>query len=122
MATEEEIEGVARVCHDANRAWQIASGDPAVSPPWDEAPDWQRASALDGVRKALGGATGEQLHQAWCDFKTGDGWVYGPVKDEDAKTHPCLVPYRELPPEQRRKDALFAAIVAALTSEENSHG
>lgn len=122
MATDEEIEGIARVCHDANRAWQIASGDPAVSPAWDEAPDWQRASALDGVHKALDGASGEELHQDWCDFKTGDGWVYGPLKDEAAKTHPCLVPYSELPVEQRRKDDLFAAIVAALTPKEASDG
>lgn len=122
MPTAQEIEGIARVCHDANRAWQIASGDPAVSPAWDDAPDWQRASAVDGVHKALNGATGEQLHQDWCDFKTNDGWVYGAVKDETAKTHPCLVPYSELPAEQLRKDDLFAAIVAALTSKENGHG
>jgi hypothetical protein len=122
MATDVELTGIARVCHDANRAWQIASGDPAVSPLRDEAPDWQRASAIDGVRKALNGASSEQLHQDWCDFKTGDGWVYGSIKDETTKTHPCLVPYSELPPEQRRKDALFAAIVAALTSEENTDG
>lgn len=122
MATDKEIEGIARVCHDANRAWQIASDDPVVSPAWDEAPDWQRASALEGVSKALDGASGEQLHQDWCDFKSGDGWVYGPVKDEAAKTHPCLVPYSELPPEQRRKDDLFAAIVAALTTKEAGRG
>ncbi|MFE7233906.1 RyR domain-containing protein [Streptomyces sp. NPDC057596] len=122
MATDKEIGDIARVCHDANRAWQIATGDPVVSPQWDEAPEWQQVSAVDGVRKALGGATGEQLHQDWCDFKTSDGWVYGPVKDETAKTHPCLVPYSELPAEQRRKDALFAAIVAALTSKENHDG
>lgn len=122
MSDDKLIGDVARVCHDANRAWQIATGDPAVSPPWDDAPEWQRASAIEGVRKALEGATGEQLHQDWCDFKTDDGWVYGDVKDETAKTHPCLVPYSELPVEQRRKDALFAAIVAALTSKENHDG
>ncbi|WP_202551633.1 RyR domain-containing protein [Streptomyces sp. SID8352] len=93
-----------------------------MSPSWDESPEWQRVSAIQGVRKALEGATPEQLHQDWCDFKTSDGWVYGPVKDEAAKTHPCLMSYRDLPPEQRRKDALFAAIVAALTSEESHDG
>lgn len=122
MADGKRIGDISRVCHDANRAWQIASGDPAVSPPWDEAPEWQRASAVDGVRQAQNGATSEQLHQSWCDFKTEDGWVYGPAKDEAAKTHPCLVPYSELPVEQRRKDDLFAAIVAALTPKEASDG
>ncbi|MFD8771450.1 RyR domain-containing protein [Streptomyces sp. NPDC059916] len=122
MPTDKEVGDIARVCHDANRAWQIASGDPAVSPAWDDAPDWQRASAIDGVCKALDGATSEQLHRDWCDFKTDGGWVFGPVKDETAKTHPCLVPYSELPVEQRRKDDLFAAIVAALTPKESSDG
>lgn len=122
MATDKEIGDIARVCHDANRAWQIGSGDPAVSPAWDDAPEWQKASAIDGVHKAIHGASGERLHQDWCDFKTDDGWVYGPVKDETAKTHPCLVPYSELPAEQRRKDDLFAAIVAALTSKEHGNG
>lgn len=109
-----KIEDIARVTHEANRAIQIATGDPAVSPHWDEAPEWQRESAIDGVEKALAGATHEQLHESWCTFKHAGGWVYGPTKDEAARTHPCLVPYAELPEEQRKKDAVFAAIVAAL--------
>lgn len=40
--------------------------------------------------------------------------VYGEVKDGEAKTHPCLVPYEQLPPAQRLKDDLFAAIVRTL--------
>lgn len=114
MATDEEI---ARVAHEANRAWQVVTGDPAPSPSWDDAPEWQRSSAIDGVRHARDGATAEQLHQTWSDFKTGDGWVYGPVKDEPSRTHPCLVPYADLAPEQHRKDDLFQAIVTALTLE-----
>jgi hypothetical protein len=102
---------IARVCHEANRALQVLQGDPAVSPAWDDAPDWQCASAADGVVQALAGATPEQLHESWCEFKRADGWTYGPVKDAGARTHPCLVPYAELPAAQR----LFAAIVAALS-------
>ncbi|MET8818443.1 RyR domain-containing protein [Streptomyces rochei] len=110
-----DVEAIARVCHDANRAWQIVTGDPAPSPPWDEAPQWQRDSAVDGVRHALNGASPEQMHQAWCDFKAAAGWTYGPVKDAAARTHPCLVPYAELDPAQHRKDDLFVAIVRALS-------
>ena len=43
--------------------------------------------------------------------KVATGWKYGPVKNPDAKEHPCMVPYAELPPEQRRKDALYLAMV-----------
>ncbi|KJF21943.1 hypothetical protein C7T36_18355 [Rhodococcus sp. AD45-ID] len=105
---------IARVCHEANRELQWITGDPNPSPPWDDAPDDQRASAIEGIQKALDGATPEQLHESWCAFKRADGWVFGEVKDADAKTHPCLVAYSELPAEQKAKDALFSAIVDAL--------
>ena len=42
------------------------------------------------------------------------GWSYGPVHDPVAKLHPNMVPYDQLTPEQRQKDALFLAVVRAL--------
>jgi hypothetical protein len=108
-----DVEAIARVCHEANRAWCEAHGDRSQVG-WDAAADWQRASAIEGVEKALNGATPEELHDSWCAFKRADGWVCGDVKDAGAKTHPCLVPYDELPDEQREKDHLFAAIVTTL--------
>lgn len=42
-----------------------------------------------------------------------NGWTYGPVKDVEAKKHPNLVPYDELPPDQRAKDILFVNTVRA---------
>ncbi|MFE0763670.1 RyR domain-containing protein [Streptomyces smyrnaeus] len=107
-------ESIARVCHEANRAWQLESGDPHPSPRWEEAPQWQRDSAIEGVRRARAGASPEQLHESWCEHKRGEGWRYGPVKDAERRTHPCLVRYGALPEAERRKDALFAAVVAAL--------
>lgn len=106
---------IARVCHEANRALQAIQNDPAPSPDWEGAPAWQKQSAVEGVLKAQAGATPEQLHQSWCDFKEKDGWVYGAAKDADAKTHPCLVPYAELPEEQKAKDRVFSAIVTAMS-------
>jgi len=106
---------IASVCHEANRAYCLTQGDTSQLP-WTDAPEWQRKSAITGVEKALEGATPEQLHESWLAQKIADGWVFGPVKNADAKppTHPCLVPYAELPAEQQRKDALFQAVVAAL--------
>lgn len=107
---------IARVCHEANRALQIIQGDPAPSPAWEDAPEWQTNSAIEGVQHAIDGATPEELHDSWCDLKYGDGWVHGEVKDAEAKTHPCLVGYSELPEDQRLKDELFQSIVGALSS------
>lgn len=113
MAPEE----IAAVTHDANRRLQLLQDDPAPSPAWEHAPKWQRDSAVDGVRGILDGNTPEESHQNWCNYKIKDGWVWGSEKNEVRKTHPCLVPYAELPAEQRLKDTLFHAIVNALASD-----
>lgn len=108
---------IAHVCHEANRVIQLTTGD-TISPRWDDAPQWQRDSAIVGVEKAIAGETSEQLHDSWCEYKWADGWVYGEVKDGDRKTHPCLIPYTDLPPEQKLKDDLFSAVVTACASYE----
>jgi len=110
-----QVNEIARVTHEANRALQIIQGDPAPSPHWDDAPEWQTSSALEGVTHAIDGMTPEQMHESWCEFKRADGWIFGDVKDVDSKTHPCLVPYADLPVDQQLKDHLFSAIVRVLS-------
>lgn len=114
----EQIEQIARVVHETNRAYCDSIGDSSQNS-WNDCEEWQRESARAGVVKVLENPeiTPEQLHQAWCDFKVADGWQYGPVKDAANKLHPCLVPYDGLPVEQRKKDGLFRAIVNVLTTE-----
>lgn len=103
---------IARICHETNRAYCLALGDES-QPAWDSAPTWQVESATAGVQALQDdpSLTAEALHDRWSAHKRGDGWVYGPVKDAEAKTHPCLRPYAELPEDQRLKDALFMAVV-----------
>ncbi|WP_433235467.1 RyR domain-containing protein [Streptosporangium sp. CA-135522] len=113
------LETIARVCHEANRVLQIAHGDPAPSPHWDDAPAWQRKSTAEGVEAALDGATPQELHETWCDTKRAAGWMYGPDKNAHIKTHPCLVPYMDLPDEQRVKDHMFHAIVRAMSTSDS---
>lgn len=109
------IQQIARVCHEANRAYCAAMGDHSQLP-WEQAPSWQRESAINGVRFHLTnpGATPENSHESWLAEKRAAGWRYGPVKDADKKEHPCFRPYAELPVEQRAKDYLFRAIVHAM--------
>lgn len=105
---------IARTCHEANRAYCQALGDDSQKS-WDEAPEWQRESARNGVLFHLNGDHGpEASHESWLAEKRAQGWKYGPVKDPEAKEHPCFVPYSELPPEQKAKDYIFRAIVHAL--------
>jgi hypothetical protein len=112
----DNLDLIARVCHEANRAYALAAGEPPalVHPVWDDAPEAIRVSARNGVRHALDGATPEQLHASWVTEKEAAGWIYGSTRDNALKVHPCLVPYAELPIGQQKKDALFSGIVAAL--------
>lgn len=109
------IESIARVCHEANRAYCATLGDTSQVA-WEDAPEWQRASAVKGVEFNLANpdAPPSASHDSWLEEKRATGWKYGPVKDAEKKEHPCFVPYDELPEDQRRKDHLFKAVVAAL--------
>jgi hypothetical protein len=108
---------IARVCHEVNRAYCQALGDDSQLP-WEQAPDWQRQSAVSNVvfHSRNPDAGPEATHESWAAEKLRDGWSYGPVKDAELKTHPCLVPFGELPVEQKAKDFLFRAVVHALLS------
>lgn len=110
---EVKIEACARAAHEANRAYCLALGDTS-QPAWEDAPEWQRSSARNGVRGALAGSTPEQSHESWLAEKAATGWKYGPVKNPEGKEHPCFVPYAELPPAQRAKDSIFTTVVRAV--------
>lgn len=109
---DEITEACARAAHEMNRVYCLTIGE--HQPSWEEAPEWAKESARKGVAGALAGNTPEQSHRGWLDEKERTGWKYGPVKDAAAKTHPCMVPYAELPAEQRAKDTLFLMSVRAL--------
>jgi len=107
-------ERIARVAHEANRAYCEACGDYS-NVRWEEAPEWQQASAIEGVKAhALISPTPRESHTLWMKQKLAEGWRYGPIKDASARTHPCLVEYDALPPWQQTKDILFSAVVKAL--------
>lgn len=108
---------IARIAHEVNRAYCEAIGDKSQQP-WDQAPDWQRGSALAGVNHIIThGSTPEQSHTQWMAQKLAEGWKHGPEKDAVKKEHPCMVPYEELPLEQKVKDHLFIGTVRACMAK-----
>ena len=106
---------IAKMCHDVNKAYCESIGD-LSQPTWEEAPQWQKDSAASGVMFHLSAPNRQpqDSHENWANEKIADGWVYGEVKDPDKKTHPCLVPYGQLPIEQQTKDYLFKSVVDGL--------
>lgn len=115
IAAMEGATAVARICHEANRAYCLTLGDDS-QPAWEDAPEWQKESAKNGVLFHLANpkASASASHDNWLAEKKAAGWQYGPVKDPERKEHPCFVPFEELPAAQQAKDHLFRGIVHAL--------
>ncbi len=110
---ELQIEACARAAHEANRAYCLSLGDDS-QPPWAQAPEWMKESALNGVRGVLKGHSPRDSHENWLKHKKETGWKYGKEKNADKKEHPCFLPYDQLPQEQRSKDYIFVQVVRTL--------
>lgn len=112
---------IAKVCHEANRAYCATIGD-NTQPAWEEAPEWQKQSAMNGVQFHLTALQSgnkpspSASHDSWLAEKREAGWKFGLVKDADKKEHPCFVAYEKLPIEQRLKDYIFSGIVESFHS------
>lgn len=112
MKTEE----IARVCHEANRAVTFIIKDVPMQPPWDEEDTLVKATTINGVEFLLKNpdAPPGASHNQWMERKLADGWTWGAVKNMEAREHPALVHFDELPEDVKRKDVLFCSIVKAL--------
>lgn len=109
-----DLDQIARICHEVNRAYCQALDD-YTQPAWEDAPSWQRESARMGVDLHLSGDFGpEASHISWMKNKVEEGWAYGPVKDLVLKKHPYLLPFNHLPREQQAKDFIFRGLVHAI--------
>lgn len=112
----DRVSTIARVCHQVNKAYCEAIGDFSQTN-WEDADNWQKLSAVNGVRFQLENPTAppSTSHDSWLKQKQEEGWKYGPIKDAEKKEHPCCVPYKQLPIEQKVKDYLFKAVVKEVS-------
>lgn len=44
------------------------------------------------------------VHDVWAQSRLSQGWRYGEARNDREKTHPCLIPYEELPEEEKEYD------------------
>jgi len=49
-------------------------------------------------------AMAKNVHEIWAQERISQGWTYGDKRDDENKHHPCLVPYEELPEEEKEYD------------------
>ena len=132
---------IVAACHSAWYAYTVLglgeSGEPLVT-----APRWQKRSIAEAIEfwdtkmteLNLEGKAENTIvtvlsplsHMNWCDHKIADGWSYGPIKDPEGKTHPCLVDYDQLPESQKKKDEVvirtYLAVRTAMGEFEQPSG
>jgi len=115
------LEDIAKAAHEVIRLIAEMHNEPPL-PSWEDATEEVRRATLDGVEyiKSRPDCNKSMLHDNWCARKIEDGWTFGETKDAAAKTHPCLVPFDELPSFQQEKDIVFLLTVKAALAEKNS--
>jgi hypothetical protein len=47
-------------------------------------------------------------HEIWAQRRLAEGWKYGPMRNDAAREHPCLVPYDDLPESEKEYDRKMA--------------
>lgn len=108
---------IAQVLHAANRAYTEVIGGMAHNPTWEELSAQEKSNLIEAVKSTIENPrTPEQSHEAWMNSKLEQGWKYGPHKNPIKKTHPDLIPFRDLPFEEKIKDALYLGITSIFVS------
>ena len=46
----------------------------------------------------------KNVHEVWALTRMQQGWTYGKQRNDELKTHPCLIPYDDLPEEEKEFD------------------
>ena len=109
MIKVEHAELVYEIC----RIEAAASQRPIVPEPYNQRDEAFRAQFVETIDRLCGNdapaTTPEAEHDSWWRAYEQMGWEYGPVRDPVAKTHPDMVPFKELSKAERDKDEIFLA-------------
>ena len=65
--------------------------------------------ALDSSLDELMEELAKNTHENWADQRIKDGWTYGQKRDDENKTHPCLIPYEQLSEEEKEYDRITSS-------------
>lgn len=59
---------------------------------------------LDKEILKLADMLAKNTHEVWAKNRISEGWTYGKERNDKIKTTPCLVPYEELPENEKSYD------------------
>ena len=112
--TKMNIEFIAKTIYEATRLEAKWSGRSIVPEKWEKRDEKFKQQFIEVIERYLSLKrlpTPKQAHNSWTKAYYKMGWRYGKVRDPIKKTHPDLVPFEELPKDERDKDAIFLAFV-----------
>ena len=64
---------------------------------------------LSDELKELSEAMAKNVHEVWARSRYAQGWTWGPERSDSIKTHPCLIPYEDLPECEKDFDRFTSA-------------
>jgi len=44
------------------------------------------------------------IHEVWAQQRFAEGWKFGEMRNDELKEHPCLIPYGDLPENEKEYD------------------
>ena len=108
---------MARIVHQCWASYMMGLGHPFDPIPTDDILG-SIERGIDFVAAHRADIHPGMSHEEWMRDRLAHGWVYGPVKNVDAKTHPDLVPFADLPVAEKNKDVVFINAVRLLLDGE----
>ena len=85
--------------YESARLAAIAARAPIVPESWDDREEPFKVQFMACIERQCGemrSRSPEELHGSWMQAYIDMGWVYGPERDPEKKTHPDMVPYADL--------------------------
>ena len=79
-------------------------GDNATFMAYNPKPIDTSQVSLNAALTELTERLAENVHDTWSQRRLGEGWRYGPSRNDASKEHPNLVPYDQLPEHEREYD------------------
>lgn len=64
--------------------------------------------SLSDELQALTELLAKNTHELWAKKRIDEGWTYGPVRNDERKEHPGLVPYEDLSESEKDYDRTTA--------------
>ena len=110
-------EKIAKIVYEATRLEAKWSKRSIVPEKWDNRDNKFKEQFIDIIDKYLlqeDLPTPEEAHNSWVQSYLDMGWKYGKKRDIEKKTHPDILPFYQLPKDERDKDAIFLVVVWAV--------